>query len=136
MREAGAAAPGHERPASRVWIDAQLPPTLARWLASEHGADAVHVETLGLLRADDSAIFEAARAVGAIVVTKDDDFAKLLAQRGPPPQVVWVTCGNVRNRELRRIVLSAWPRAAALLGAGEALVEVGNRRDVSNRDDG
>ena len=110
----------------RVWVDAQLPPALARWLTEEYGVDAAHVDAAGYLGAADEAIFAAARAGGAgVVVTKDDDFVRLLEQRGPPPQVVWVTCGNVRNAELRRVVLPAWPRAAALLAAGEPLVEIG-----------
>jgi predicted nuclease of predicted toxin-antitoxin system len=114
---------GHKR---LVWIDAQLPPSLAQWLRSEYGTDAMHVEALGLHRAHDSEIFTAARAAqdSVVIVTKDDDFAKLLDQHGPPPQVLWVRCGNVNNQELRRIVLDAWPRASALLTASEALVEI------------
>lgn len=73
-------------------------------------------------------IFEAARSGGAaVVVTKDEDFVQLLERRGPPPQIVWVTCGNVRNVELREIVGAAWPRVAALLAASEPLVEIGRR---------
>lgn len=124
-------APGGPAPPFRVWVDAQLPPSLAHWLASEHGLDAVHVEALGMLRADDAVIFRAARTAGdVVVVTKDDDFPKLLAQHGPPPRVVWVTCGNVKNRDLRRILLSAWPRAVALLAAGEPLVEIRERHEA------
>jgi predicted nuclease of predicted toxin-antitoxin system len=109
-------------PPLRVWVDAQLPPVLARWLAREFGIEAVHVEELGLLRAADSPIFEAARAAGAVVVTKDADFVRLLEERGAPPRVVWVTCGNVSNVDLRRIVLAQWPQAVGLLAAGEVLV--------------
>ncbi len=88
--------------------------------------DAAHVNDVGYLGADDAVIFAAARDGGAaVVITKDDDFGRLLEQHGPPPQVVWITCGNVRNPELRRIVLPVWPSVAALLAAGEPLVEVG-----------
>jgi predicted nuclease of predicted toxin-antitoxin system len=111
-----------------VWIDAQLPPALARWLASEHGIDAVHVQDIGLLQADDTAIFQAARAAGVAVVTKDEDFVKLLDRLGPPPQVVWLTCGNIANRELRHLLRLAWPAAAELLAGGEPLVEISQRR--------
>jgi predicted nuclease of predicted toxin-antitoxin system len=113
----------------RIWIDAQLPPALAHWLQTEHGVDAVHVQDLGLLHARDSAIFTAARAADGVVVvvTKDDDFVKLHGQHGSPPHVVWLRCGNVTNRELRRIVLAAWPRVETLIGAGEPLVEVRRR---------
>jgi len=69
------------------WIDAQLPPALARWLGSEHGLDAAHIVELGLLRAGDPAIFAAARDADreVVLLTKDDDFVKLLRQQGPPP---------------------------------------------------
>ena len=73
-------------------------------------------------------IFEAARSgKAAVVVTKDEDFVQLLEHRGPPPQIVWVTCGNVRNETLREIVDAAWPRVAELIAAGEPLIEIGRR---------
>ena len=61
------------------------------------------------------------------MITKDDDFVRLLEQRGPPPRVLWVRCGNVKNAALREILVRSWPEAAALLAAGESLVEVGRR---------
>jgi predicted nuclease of predicted toxin-antitoxin system len=71
-------------------------------------------------------ILAAARAgAAAVVVTKDEDFVRLLEQHGPPPQIVWVTCGNVRNAVLRAVLLPIWPRVAASLAAGEPLVEIG-----------
>ena len=108
-----------------MWVDAQLPPALARWLADAYAVHAQHVQDVELLSADDPVIFAAARAGGAaIVITKDDDFVELVGRHGPPPQVVWVTCGNVRNAKLRAIVLNAWPRVAELLAHGEPLVEL------------
>ena len=108
-----------------VWVDAQLPSALARWLIAAYAVTARHVEDVELLSAEDPVIFAAARGGGAaIVITKDDDFVELVGRHGPPPQVVWVTCGNVRNVELRAIVLNAWPRVAELLAAGEPLVEL------------
>jgi predicted nuclease of predicted toxin-antitoxin system len=105
-------------------------------LCSEHAIDAVHLDELGLRGARDSEIFAAARRASrpVVVVTKDDDFAKLLGQHGPPPQVVWVRCGNVTNQELRRILSDAWPRAAALLAAGEALIELRRRSETADDD--
>jgi predicted nuclease of predicted toxin-antitoxin system len=118
------------RPSSSgvVWVDAQLPPALAQWLRTTQGIDAWHVAAVDQLAADDPAIFAAARAGrAAIVVTKDDDFVELVERLGPPPQIVWVTCGNMKNAELRAIVLEAWPRVAELLASGEPLVELGRR---------
>ena len=115
-------------PVLRVWIDAQLPPALADWLGAFDGTEATHTFALGLLGASDSAIFEAARVAGAVVVTKDVDFVGMLERRGPPPQVVWVTTGNVSNAALLTLVRAAWRRTAMLLRAGEPLVELGDRR--------
>ncbi len=93
---------------AQVWIDAQLPPALARWLSAERSVDAVHVYELGMHKDTDWAIFSAARKSGVLVVTKDDDFVKLLGQHGPPPKVLWVRTGNVSNVELRRMMLNGW----------------------------
>jgi predicted nuclease of predicted toxin-antitoxin system len=57
-------------------------------------------------------------------VSKDEDFVRLVEQLRPPPQVVWITCGNVRHAELRRIMLAAWPTVAQQLAAVEPLIEV------------
>jgi hypothetical protein len=83
----------------------------------EPGVEAAHTSELGLLSASDGAIFAAARAAGAAVVTKDVDFVEPLERRGPPPQVVWVTAGNVSNAGLPALVAaayspSAWPSSA------------------------
>jgi predicted nuclease of predicted toxin-antitoxin system len=86
--------------AAWLWVDAQLPPAMARWFRTDLRLEAHHVEELGLLDAEDRAIFEAARTAdrAVVLVTKDDDFRQLIAQDGPPPQVVWVRCGNARGK--------------------------------------
>jgi predicted nuclease of predicted toxin-antitoxin system len=110
-----------------VWIDAQLPPALAGWL-EEMGVPARHIVDLGLLTAADQAIFYATRRADAVVVTKDEDFLRLLEANGPPPRVVWVTIGNVRNAELRTIVTRRWLTIREQLEAGEPVVELAERR--------
>jgi len=59
-----------------------------------------------------------------MVMTKDRDFVDLLERLGPPPQVVWITCGNTSNRTMRAILSKALPEALSLLRAGEPLVEI------------
>ena len=113
----------------RVWVDAQLPPAMAGWLAQDHGVEAVHVVALGLAGASDSEIFERARADAVVVMTKDQDFVQLLERHGPPPRVIWITTGNVRNRDLRDVFRRHWPRIAELLLVGaEPLIEIGQAR--------
>ena len=108
----------------KLWIDAQLSPTLARWLSEQYAIEASPVRDLGLRDATDEAIFGAARDARAVVMTKDRDFVQLLDRAGPPPQVVWVTCGNTSNARMREILHRNFSDALSLLRAGEPLVEV------------
>jgi predicted nuclease of predicted toxin-antitoxin system len=110
-----------------VWTDAQLSPALAPWLRATFGVDAAPLRELGLRDAEDAAIFAAARAAGAVVLTKDSDFVGLVARLGPPPQIVWLTCGNTSNAALRALLSGVWPRVASLLAAGEPLIEISER---------
>ena len=83
------------------WIDAQLPPALAPFLAKTFGVAACAVRDLGLRDAGDRAIFDKAREVNATVITKDNDFVEPVERLGPPPQIMWVTCGNSSNEHHR-----------------------------------
>lgn len=74
-----------------VWIDAQLSPQLANWLSDTFKIQAVPVRDLGYSDAEDEEVFESARDRGAIIMTKDRDFAELVARLGPPPQILWIT---------------------------------------------
>jgi len=112
----------------KVWLDAHLSPATASWLGETLGLDAVPVRDLGLLTATDVEIFDAARAAGAVVMTKDADFVALQERRGAPPQIVWLTCGNSSNARLRTLLAACWPKARELLEAGEPLVEIGEAK--------
>jgi len=56
-----------------IWVDAQLSPVIAGWLTEHMSIESCHVGSLGLLAASDSEIFAAARAAGAVILTKDRD---------------------------------------------------------------
>ncbi len=108
----------------KFWIDAQLSPTLAPWLSTTFAVEAFSARWLGCQHASDEEIFTAAREANAIVITKDRDFVQLLDRLGPPPKVVWVTCGNTSNAQMRRILRQTFAEALLLLEAGESLVEI------------
>lgn len=110
------------------WLDAQLSPDLARWLSETFGVVAYAVRDVGLREATDLAIFHAARQAGAVVVSKDSDFVWLLERWGPPPQVLWVTCGNTSNVRMRVILRKSFLEAKARLEQGEPLVEMRDAR--------
>jgi Domain of unknown function (DUF5615) len=57
-------------------------------------------------------------------MSKDEDFRSLVERLGPPPQVLWVTCGNTSNARLREISTKNLPSVIELLQRGEPLVEI------------
>jgi predicted nuclease of predicted toxin-antitoxin system len=107
-----------------IWIDAQLSPDLAPWITERFQIEARAVRDLGLRHAKDHVIYRAAREAGVIVMTKDADFLGLLERLGPPPQVLWITCGNTSNTRLREVLQDALPTALRLFDEGETLVEI------------
>ncbi len=107
-----------------IWVDAQISPALAPWLSHAFNLDAVAVRDLNRVGAEDLAIFRAAHAAGAVILTKDRDFVELVLRHGPPPQVLWVTCGNTSTPRLRRVLSEALPPALEWVRRGEPLVEI------------
>ena len=107
-----------------LWLDAQLSPYLVPWIADTFSVQTRAIRDVGLRDARDMDIFMAARAAEAVVVTKDADFPKLLHQHGPPPKVLWVTCGNSSNARLMEIFRETLPAALRLLAGGEPIVEI------------
>ncbi len=109
----------------RLWLDAQLPPQLATWInAQGWGIEAIAVREIGLRDASDSEIFRAARTTGAVVMTKDRDFIRLLEEQGPPPKVIWLRLGNCSNAALQELLSTTLSRAMEHLHEGEARVDI------------
>lgn len=107
-----------------IWIDAQMSPAIAAWISTHFPVRAVAVRDLGLRDAADREIFSAAKRENVVVMTKDNDFVSLLDRFGPPPQILWIRCGNTSNARLKEVLESTLPKALELLHAGERLVEI------------
>lgn len=107
-----------------ICIDAQMSPAIAAWLSEHFAVTTMALRDLGLRNAIDRDIFFAARQAAAVVMTKDSDFVLLLEQLGPPPQVIWITCGNTSNARLKEVLTAALPQTLELLESGEQLVEI------------
>ena len=107
----------------RLLLDNPLPPSLARHLGAA-GHDAVHVGSLGMHAAEDSAILAIAAEQDRIVVTADADFGTLLAlRRETRPSVVFVRGVTPRSAgRLTPLLLSALSAASAALAAGAIVV--------------
>jgi predicted nuclease of predicted toxin-antitoxin system len=107
----------------RFLVDAQLPPTLARFLGG-HGHQAEHVFDIGMEAAEDRAIWDYAIHVGAVVVTKDEDFPNRIAVDPAGPPIVWIRIGNTTTQALLRWFEPLLPTMTAALTAGEKLIEM------------
>lgn len=84
----------------RFWVDENLPPALARELASMPNIDADHFFELGHHETPDREVFFMAREQSTTLISKDVDFANLVDRLGSPPQVIWVRSGNMRTSAL------------------------------------
>lgn len=109
----------------KFWVDAQLPPALATWLSEQFDVEGVSLRDLGLRDAADIKIFQAAQQQNVVLVSKDNDFVELVARYGTPPQLLWVTCGNVSNKKLHEVFGRLFQEALTLLKSGQPIVEIG-----------
>jgi len=107
-----------------IWLDAHLPPALASWLSGEMSQPATHLRSLGLRHAKDREIFSRARDANAVLMTKDADFVDMVMRAGPPPAIIWLTCGNTSNDALKALLRTTLANAVRLIEQGEPLVEI------------
>ena len=108
----------------KFWVDAQLPPLLAAWLSEQLNVEAFSLKSLGLRDAVDAAIFQAAQQHGVVLISKDSDFVEMVSRYGPPPQLIWVTYGNVTNRQLQIVFNKIFAESLELLATGQVMVEI------------
>ena len=104
-------------------IDNQLPRALVQALV-DAGHDAEHVLDLGMGQADDTAIWEHARLIGAVIVTKDEDFSIIRRSRSEGRAVVWTRSGNVRRADFTMQFSRLLPVILVGLESGDGIAEV------------
>ena len=75
---------------------------------------------LGLDKADDSAIWQFAKANDFIIVTQDADFADMAALYGPPPKIIWLRCGNQSSAFVAKLLREHSESIAAFVADQEA----------------
>ena len=107
----------------RFLIDNQLPGTLVPWLEAK-GCLAQHVLSLNLAQSPDEVIWSHASREDMVLVSKDEDFARLSIMRAEQVSVVWVRIGNCRTSALLAVLDRAWLDINRQLDAGARLIEV------------
>ncbi len=104
-------------------VDAQLPPVLAQRLR-EAGHEAQAVRDVGLREADDGAIWKHALAVGAAIVTKDEDFPQRAQHSANSPVISWLCVGNASNHALEQWFLPQLPQIIEWTKQGVRALEI------------
>ncbi len=77
-----------------------------------------------MLQATDRAIWDYAVSIGAVIVTKDEDFAVRRGAGDDGPAVLWVRIGNTRRVTLLDWFARALSRAIVRLNEGSGVVEI------------
>jgi predicted nuclease of predicted toxin-antitoxin system len=108
-------------------IDAQLPERLKYWLI-EKGFDAIHTNDLPKKHlSSDLEIINFAEKEDRIVISKDSDFYKYNLINGVPRRILFITMGNIVNRELLKLFEINFPTIEAYFNSGSKVVEFDNQ---------
>lgn len=102
----------------RVLLNVNVPRALAEPLVTD-GHALRHAADVGLARADDEAIVEAARSAGEVIVTHDLDYGHLLAFSGQakPSIIIFRVC-NTRPAALYHRMRESWTEIEGPLQRG------------------
>jgi len=108
-----------------IWLDAHLSPRVAKYITEVLGQDTVALRDLNLQAEEDTNLFEMAAKENVVFISKDKDFAELVQRLGPPPHVIWLTCGNTAEERLKEIFAKHLESAIEMIERdGEPLVEI------------
>ena len=66
--------------------------------------DIGHIEHFGMSESEDRDVWEFARRHDYTIITKDSDFHDMSILRGPPPQLIWLRCGNSSTIMIEKLI--------------------------------
>jgi predicted nuclease of predicted toxin-antitoxin system len=109
-----------------LWLDMQLSPALAKWIASEFNIKAISSYDLFINDEKDEIIFLNAKGKrNVIILSKDSDFPDLLDRLLPPPKLIWLRMGNCPNSQMKIILKNTLlPAINELLQTSTILIEI------------
>lgn len=107
-------------------VDAQLPVRLKYWL-NDQGHDAIHTNDLPKKHlTQDKEIIEVANQESRIVISKDSDFYKYNLINGVPKRILFLTTGNIVNKELIRLFELNFSTIENYFNSGSLIIEFDN----------
>lgn len=92
----------------KLLFDENLSPRLPEVLADVY-PDSLHIHECGLGSADDSAIWQYAKANRFTIVSKDSDFQERGVLQGQPPKFIWLRVPNCSTQEIENLLRVAVP---------------------------
>jgi predicted nuclease of predicted toxin-antitoxin system len=87
----------------KLLFDHNLSHKLVRRLADIF-PDSTQTRLIGFSTSNDSVVWQHAKDNGFVVVTLDKDFSDLALQRGVPPKIIWLRCGNSKVAEVEHLL--------------------------------
>ncbi|RYE19917.1 MAG: hypothetical protein EOP42_28285 [Sphingobacteriaceae bacterium] len=84
-----------------IWLDVQISPIIAKWMAEYTGLIVKSSFTLGYKSMTDLAIYQLAKEHGKVIlISKDADFTEIIIRLGSPPKLISLRIGNCDNQTL------------------------------------
>lgn len=84
-----------------IWLDTNISPAIAKWMAEYTGVSVKSSYSLNLHYIDDLEIYNMAKSAGHIILlSKDSDFTELISRLGSPPKLINIKFGNCSNSAL------------------------------------
>jgi predicted nuclease of predicted toxin-antitoxin system len=102
----------------KLLLDENLSPRLVGSLSDLY-PESQHVHSLDLGGADDSSLWDYAKAHGFAIVFKDSDFAERSVLEGKPPKVIWSRLGNCSTTEVEKLLRSTHETVRAFIQKDE-----------------
>ncbi|WP_426490833.1 DUF5615 family PIN-like protein [Hymenobacter sp. 102] len=103
----------------RLLLDENISWRVAAYLRP-HFAEVLHVRDVDLDNSPDTSIWRYAQQHGFHILTKDEDFIRLLFAHGFPPKIVVVTNAQLPAKMLADFMLARLPQLQEFLGDSTA----------------
>lgn len=98
----------------RLLLDENISWRLTAYLRP-HFSQVLHVRDIGLDNSPDTSIWQYAQQHGFHLLTKDEDFVRLLFTHGFPPKIVVATNAQVPAKTLAKFLLARLPQLQEFL---------------------
>ncbi|QDA61476.1 DUF5615 family PIN-like protein [Hymenobacter jejuensis] len=99
----------------RLLLDENISWRLAAYL-QPYCAEVLHVRDIGLANSPDTTIWRYARQHGYDIITKDEDFLRLVITEGFPPRIVAVQNAQIPVGKLAEFLLARLSQLQEFLG--------------------